>query len=307
MTRAIALFFVISGLAWPQAPVQESMQKQSAQASAERPEKATPLRRRYQEGQKLTYHMKGINQDWRYQIDAIGVVKKDSAGRYFEEYGWSNFSSSRSGDSLPGASATFRQVVSLDPAYPPSIPDLRPMLLIVGPITDLLTFYADLQMAIRLGTLVHVGDHSYVKLGQSGSWADGAYVLIGEDSIDFDFTLKDINRGEQTATLVVRHVPPEKPAIKMPAPWMSAPVAGAANNWVEISKRSEVKYVAGIGKETFEVEIKVSLSDGRILSVKMDNPVEISERECTDRELSSCGNQRRYQIRRQIEMYLDEK
>jgi len=298
---------VISGLVWPQGPVQGFAQKQSADVSAQGPGKpATPLKRRYQEGQKLTYHMKGINQDWRYQIDATGVVKKDSAGRYFEEYGWSNFSSSRSGDSLPGASATFRQVVSLDPGYTPSMPDLRPMLMIVGPITDLLTFYVDLQMAIRLGSLVHAGDHSYVKVGRPASWADGAYVLLGEDSIDFDLTLKDINQADQTATLVVRHVPPEKPAIKIPAPWMSAPVAGTANNWVQIEKRSEGKYVGGIGKETFEVEIKVSLSDGKILSVKMDNPVEVSERECTDRELSSCGNARRYRIRRQIEMYLAE-
>jgi len=305
MTRALAMLLVISGLVWPHGPF-HGFAQQSADTSAEAGGQPNPLRRRYQEGQKLTYHMKGINQDWHYQIDATGVVKKDSAGRYFEEYGWSNFSSSRSGDSLPAASATFRQVVSLDPGYTPSMPDLRPMLMMVGPITDLLTFYVDLQMAIRLGSLVHAGDHSYVKFGRPASWADGAYVLLGEDSIDFDLTLKDINQAEQTATLVVRHVPPEKPVIKIPAPWMSAPVAGTANNWVQIEKRSEGKYVAGIGKETFEVEIKVSLADGKILSVKMDNPVEVSERECTDRELSSCGTARRYQIRRQIEMYLGE-
>src|SRR5262245_36868569 len=209
MAKAFAMILVIGGLVWSQARVQESAQKQAPDTSLERRAEPTPLRRRYQEGEKLTYHMKGVNQNWRYQIDAIGVVKRDSAGKYFEEYAWSNFSSSRSGDSLPAASATFRQVVSLDPGYPPSIPDLRPMLMIVGPITDLLTFYADLQMAIRLGTLVQAGDHSYVKLGQAASWADGSYVLLGEDSIDFDFTLKDINQADKMATLVVRHVPPE--------------------------------------------------------------------------------------------------
>jgi hypothetical protein len=307
MTKAFAVILMISGLVWPHRHVQEPALKQPANPSLERRADPTPLRRHYQEGEKLTYHMKGINQSWRYQIDAIGVVKKDSAGRYFEEYSWSNFSSSRAGDSLPAESATFRQVVSLDLGYPPSMPDLRPMILIVGPITDLLTFYADMQMAIRLGTLVHAGDHSYVKFGHPGSWADGAYVLTGEDSIDFDLTLKDIDQANRTATLVVRHVPPEKPLIKLPAPWMGAPVADTPNNWVQIEKPAEGKYVASIGKETYEVEIKVSLSDGKILSVKMDNPVEVSERECKDRELSSCGEPRRYQIRRQIEMNLDEK
>jgi len=75
---------------------------------------------------------------------------------------------------------------------------------------------------------------------------------------------------------------------------------------VSVAKRGQDKYVAAIGKEIFNVEIKVSLADGKILSVTMDNPVEVSERECQDLQLSACGNPRRYQIRRQIEMYLGE-
>lgn len=62
--------------------------------------------------------MKGINQDWRYEIDAIGVVKKDSAGHFFEEYSWSNLRDNRPGAILPAAVSSFRQVVSLDSAGP---------------------------------------------------------------------------------------------------------------------------------------------------------------------------------------------
>ena len=36
---------------------------------------------------------------------------------------------------------------------------------------------------------------------------------------------------------------------------MRAPVADAANNWVEVEKHEEKKIVAEVGKETFEVEI----------------------------------------------------
>jgi hypothetical protein len=179
--------------------------------------------------------------------------------------------------------------------------------MIVGPITDLLTFYVDLQMAIRLGKLNHAGDHSYVKAGTPGSWADGSYVLIGQSSIDFDLTLKKVSWSDGSATLVVRHVPPEKPEIKLPVSWMSTPVADAPNNWVNVEKRGEGKYVAAVGREIFDVEIKVSLADGKILSVRMDNPVEVLERQCSDRDLTSCGALRRYQIMRRIEMELEPK
>jgi hypothetical protein len=41
---------------------------------------ATPggvLSRHYDECEKLTYHMTGSNQQWRYKVDANGVVKKE--------------------------------------------------------------------------------------------------------------------------------------------------------------------------------------------------------------------------------------
>lgn len=48
------------------------------------------LLRRYREGEKLTDHMNGINEGWHYEIQADGVVKRDSTAGYFEEYRWSN-------------------------------------------------------------------------------------------------------------------------------------------------------------------------------------------------------------------------
>jgi hypothetical protein len=304
MTKPLAMLIVLAAsLMCPQAYSRILEQNQGQNAAPD--QSANVLKRRYKEGETLAYHMKGSNENWRYEIDATGVVKKDSAGRFVEEYAWSNFSSNRPGDTLPAATATFRQSVSLDLARPAGlVPDLRPLLMIVGPITDLLTFYADLQLGLRQSNLKSPGDHSYIKIGGPNSWADGSYVLIGEDSIDFDLTLKDVSKADGTATLVVRHVPPEKPKIKVLAPWMNAPVAGAPNNWVQLEKRGEGKYIAAIGKETFEVEIKVSLSDGKILSAKIDNPVEVLERECSDRDLANCGEPRRYQILRQIEMDL---
>lgn len=266
-----------------------------------------PLLRHYHDGEKLTYHMKGINETWHYEIQADGVVRKDSAGTYSEEYRWSHLISDNQETALTPANQDLRQEVTLDPNHNPTFPNLSKVgPQIVGPITDLMTFYIDLWMTVKIGQLVRAGDHFYFKRGTPNSWADGSYVLIGEDSIDFDFTLKDVHPSDNTAILVVRHVPPEKPEIRLPADWMHKPVADTANNWVEVRKIKGGKYLAAIGKESFVVEMKISLKDGKILSGSMDNPVETEERECDDAALVHCGNPKPHHIHRQIEMVLQQ-
>lgn len=262
------------------------------------------LTRRYVEGEKLTYHMKGINENWRYEIQADGVVKKDSAGTYFEEYGWSNMISNDPKIFLTASSRNFRQEVSLDPNHNPSFPDISQAPVLVGPITDLMTFYVDVWLALKTGKLTKAGDHFYRQMGTPSSWADGVRVLQGDSSIDFDFILKEINQPAGTATLIVRHVPPEKTQVRLPAEWMRKPVADTANNWVTVEKRENGKYLGAVGKEVFDVEIKLSLADGKILSATMDNPVQTIERECTDQALTNCGNPKPHLIRRQIELWL---
>ena len=264
----------------------------------------SPLARHYTEGEKLTYHMKASNDGWTYEVQANWIFKKDAAGHFIEEYAWSDFKSDAP-MSLSPASLAFRQTLSLDPAISPSIPNLsqvQPFL--IGPITDLLTFYADLWMAIRQSGLVHSGDHAYVKFGGPISWADGNYVILGEDSIDFDLTLKDLNTSAQVATLLVKHVPPPQPTVKLPAAWMQTPVADTPNNWIDVKKNGAGEFGAEVGKETFDVEVKISLKDGKILSATLDNPVLARKRECSDAALLDCGQPVDHHIRRQIEMHL---
>ncbi len=262
------------------------------------------LARHYSEAEKLTYHMKGDNDGWTYEVQANGVVKKDTSGHFVEEYGWSDFKSNTP-MTLSATSLSFRQSLSLDPAIQPSTPNLsqvQPFL--IGPITDLLTFYADLWMAIRQGNLKQPGDHVYVKVGIPASWADGNYVTLGEDSVDFDLTLKEIDPVNQVAVLLVKHVPPSQSSVKLPATWMEASVGDTPNNWVQINKNQAGKYDAGAGKETFDVNIKVSLRDGKILSATMDNLVKMRHRECSDAALLDCGASSDHTSHRQIELRL---
>ncbi len=263
------------------------------------------LSRRYREGERLAYRMKAVNEGRRYEVRARGVVKKDSAGKYIEEYGWSDWISDGAPLTLPPAGLEFRQILSLDPDATPPIPDLTkvpPRL--IGPITDMMTFYVDLWLAVRSGKVNQAGDHLYHQHGTPASWADGNYTVLGEDSIDFDITLTDVDKSNRVATVMVRHVVPKQPKVKLPADWMREPVAGTPNNWVNVVKK-DGKYVAAVGKETFDVEIKVSLVDGKILSGTMDNPVIARERDCTDAALASCSDPRPHEIRRRIEIALE--
>jgi hypothetical protein len=275
--------------------------------TAAAPAVALPLlARRYQDGEKIAYTISCLNhgrtKTTEYEARADGVVSKDSSGIFVESLAWTDLHVNDEQIRLSAASHAFREPLSLAQGAKLSIPPLgRVQEGLIGPITDLLTFYADVKIAMNQKP-ARAGDHAYVKFGAPNSWADGTHVVVGEDSIDFDVTLQSIDQKAQTATLLVRHVPPAQPQIKLPAAWMSERVGDTANNWVQVEKGSDGKYVAGVGQETFNVEIKVALATGRILSATMDNPVEISERVCTDAALAACGAPERYTIQRQISL-----
>jgi hypothetical protein len=272
-----------------------------ARASSATP---NPLHRQYRDGETLVYNMTGQNESWHYTLQADGVVKKDASGAYFEEYLWTNLVSDGQSTALSPQSDAFRQRLSLDPDQiiaPPDLSNADPKL--VGPALDLMTFYSDLWLAIKTGQLKLPGDHLYVKVGNPSSWANGSQVILGQSSIDFDLTLKSINPSDHTAVLIVRHVPPAKSQVTLPAAWMQTPVADTPNNWVEVDKLPG-KYRASVGQETFTDELTISLVDGKILSATMDNPVKTIARMCTDEALTQCDAPQSHEIIRKIQIVL---
>jgi hypothetical protein len=275
--------------------------------SQDRPRTDGLLTRRYQEGERLSYRMTATNRDrtttTRYEATARGVVKRDTAGNFSEEYEWTDIVWNGAVFELPPASRAFRQVLSLSPQVTPLLPDfsrIHPRL--VGPTADLMTFYSDVWLAMRQTSLRRAGDRVVVTNERASSWADGTRVLLGEDSIDFVILLGDTTTSNDALNLTVRHLPPAQPKIRIPADWMRAPVTDVNNNWVQVVKAGERRYVASIGKETFDAEIRLSLSTGKIVSARLENPVEVFERECADEALTACGEGIRYQILRQIEI-----
>lgn len=264
------------------------------------------LQRHYTEGQSLVYRMTGTNEAWHYTIRAEGTVKRDANGRFFEEYAWSGMESNGQSAPLRADTAEFRQRLTLDPNQMPSVPDLTkvdPKL--IGPITDFMTFYTDVWLATKIGNFKKAGDHFYFANPMAASsWADGTRTVLGESAIDFDMTLKSVDEAAGTAVLEVKHVPPAKQHVKLPAEWMTTPLGERPNNWVGVTKEQDGSYTAAVGEENFVVDVTLSTVDGKVMSAVMDNPVKTIERSCKDAALTDCTPAKPHQIVRKVQIEL---
>jgi hypothetical protein len=261
------------------------------------------LARHYREGETLRYHMRATHRSSqglvRYEADATGRVVRDSLGRYFEALEWSQLVENDRAVTLPGGTAPVHQRLTLEQDYvlPPDVAHADPRL--IGPLLDLYTFYVDLRLATESLALARPGDHVRVPGRGANSWADDRHVLVGEDAIDFVITLESVDSTARVARVLVQHVPPTTGRVTLPADWMKPRLGAEPNNWVQVSA-AQGGFTAGVGRETFDVWLTVSLADGKLLSATMDNPVEVLEWTCADRALTQCGTPVRSEIRRRI-------
>ena len=261
------------------------------------------LTRRYVEGDRLQYLMKAQNNGSTYEVRVTATTKKAADGRFVDELAWSDMVVNGAPRALAATSQAFRLAMTLEGGAPFELPDLSKAPGLIGPVTDVLTFYSDLFLAMHQGALRTAGDHFYFPNPIAASWADGAAVVLGEDHIDFDITLTAVDRASDVATLLIKHVPPPAPKIRLPADWMRAPVADTPNNWVQVRK-TDTGFAASMGKETFDVKQSIALSNGKILSATMDNPVTKVARVCSDAALTRCGDAKLDPTLRRIEMSL---
>ena len=108
---------------------------------------------------------------------------------------------------------------------------------------------------------------------------------------------------EHTETLLIQHVPPPTLHVQQPAKWMQEPTSAKPNNFVQVSKDGD-GFSAETGKETFDVRLVMDTRDGRILSAAIHNPVVLTTRTCTDRELTQCGSEAPKTILREVTLKL---
>jgi hypothetical protein len=268
---------------------------------AERPDRL--LSRRYVEGDRLRYVMNAQNDGSKYEVRISATTKKASDGGFVEEFAWSDLVVNGAPRSLADTAQAFRVGVTLEGGVPFTMPDLSKALAIIGPVTDVLTFYSDLFLAMHQGALRKAGDRFYFSNPTAASWADGTVVVLGESHIDFDITLTAVDAASDVATLLIKHVPPPAPKIRLPAEWMHPRVADTPNNWVQVRKTA-TGFAASVGKEGFDVTLKVQMSTGKIVSASMENPVTKVTRACADAALAQCGDAQPAPTLRRIALWL---
>lgn len=269
------------------------------------PPKVDPLARRYVLGEIVRYGMTGVHEapqgTTRYAAECEGIVKRREDGAFYEETRWTRVEVNGEPVELDAGSSAFRQQLSLDPRFEMPMPDVRAVSpRLIGPIFDLMTFYVDLHPSLRGDRLGAPGDRALVAHGKPNSWADGNFVILGEDCIDFELALEEVR--EHSARLRVRHVPPATATIRLPADWMRDPIGERPNNWVQVSRDGRGGFLASVGTETFDVELNIARPSGRIVSATMDNPVDFVTRPAKDEALTDGGAPVRGRIHRRIEL-----
>lgn len=264
-----------------------------------------PIQRQYQEGEVLKYriqmsHFYDGSLTSKYDAVATGVVKKDTQGSFSEEFQWTSISDDDKQAKFTETDNNFRQILSLSPPFKLSIPKELTSLshFLIGPVTDFLTFYVDESLIIRkASTLQKSGDHIYLNTAVASSWG------AGQDCLDFNVLLSSVDHYTQVAQIVVSHLPPSKICITPPAQWMTEQVTDSPNNWYNIENENG-KWLASTGKETFDVQQVIDISNGKTLSATMDNPVEFQTRICADEKLSNCSKPTTHKIVRKLTLTL---
>ena len=209
----------------------------------------SPFERKYGDGETLNYRIQMTHTydgtiTSTYDAHAAGIVKSDDKD-FYEKFHWTSVIGDGNKITLSPAADNFRQVLSLVPPFRLSIPAELTNLgsSLIGPITDLLTFYADESLIIRHPNIRHPSDHLYLNASVASSWGSG------QDCLDFEITLLSLDQLKHLGMIKVSHLPPSKICIKPPAKWMESQVIDTPNNWYDID-RSKKKWVASAGKET---------------------------------------------------------
>jgi len=272
-------------------------------AAQRAPDAERLLTRRYVDGARLRYRMNTRDNADISTVTIAATTRRTADGHFVEDLAWSDLFFNGAPRTLTASSQAFRVAVNLEGGAPFGPLELSKVPNLIGPVTDMLTFYADLFLAMHQGALHAPGDHFYFANPSPSSWADGTVFTLAEDHIDFDITMTAVDARAGAAALVIKHVPPSAPKVRLPADWMRAPVAGTANNWVQVRKTTD-GFAASVGRETFDVRLQVATSDGRILAASMDNPVTRITRDCSDAALTHCGDARPSPVMRHVDISL---
>ena len=175
---------------------------------------------------------------------------------------------------------------------------------VVGPVTDLLTFWVAISPQAGIDKVSKVGQSYVLPEAPVASWANGVDIPVGQDCIQISITLKEL--GESTAVFETRFMPPEEASLKMLKSWMDESVVeGTPNNFQQQMSMGEAAMVMW-GREYFVVTSTVRRADGMLLSATMSNELQLKMKIGCSSELQACKHEVPLHIRRELSLELQE-
>lgn len=264
--------------------------------------------RRYEPGRRFRYRQE--TRHWtNSKLDSVHVatshheVLRGAVAR--ERVRWEDLEVTR-GDKTASQTALAAAIepyeISLHPDGSLALPPLREPAM-VGPISDLTTFYVAISPSIGIDTLTKVGDEHVMPEAVRGVWTVLPHTPLGEDCIvpRVKITHLDVN----TVTFHTAFEPPSTPCLEPLGPWMREPVDGTRpNNFRQVTADPSGTRIVMWGREAFTTECRVERPSGRILVASMENTLTLKVRVGCDATLESCAGEFPTTIRRTVKLKL---
>lgn len=173
----------------------------------------------------------------------------------------------------------------------------------VGPITDLNTFFVSVHPSEGIAHLASVGDIHEDSSVVQGDFTDSVMVLLGNDCLNVSYELLRIT-GD-TAVYRITYAPPRTSCLPMLRGDMSAAVVDSVpNNFQMIRDAGEGKVTLMWGVEEFIVTASVDRSNGMILRADMDNRLRLRLRINCSPDLNSWQWEMPFTIERDVTLEL---
>ncbi|MGH9657136.1 MAG: hypothetical protein ACRD96_01255 [Bryobacteraceae bacterium] len=223
------------------------------------------------------------------------VVVRDGIPR--ERVRWTGLVGSDGVDYGEAARKAGTMELSLHPAGPLELvkPAGNPRM--VGPVTDLYTFFFAVSPRAGVTRAEGPGDVYVRPEPVMGDWSDGEQFLIGQDRTEV--RIKLVSR-EPRLVYETAFVPPAAGGLEMARDWMREPVCGPAPNNFQMVRRQGEQFVVLWGCEEFTT--RTEMDSGRIERATMNNVLRWRMRVCMDRELGRCFDQPNLSRRRRVEL-----
>jgi hypothetical protein len=265
--------------------------------------------RRYQPGQEFSYRIEDRRrqQSGEAVTSTIAVARSThrvavEAGVPVEVVGWIDVMDLVTGDHRTNLGGLPASRVSLHPNGPiePGKPAGDPLM--IGMITDLVTFYIAVSPKVGAANLHLPGDKASAPAPVYGDFADGTAFLVGRDKFRVDVEMTALS-GQLVEYATYMQPLAFEPG-ELHREFMQQPACPSAPNNIQYVRRQSESYLAAWGCESIAIKTKIDRQSGAIVEALMVNYLLQNVKTCQDAALTQCTDSPQIEENRTVDLKL---